>query len=100
MPIIFFFLRCELILVHNVFTYLSAEYGFRVKTEKKSFLQISDISEEMDETIHLYCNDEKAIFIICVEAISVLKEFNVTTLNICLYLTDLTANFVKSSCLK
>ena len=34
------------------------------------------------------------------EEISVLNEFNVTTLNIRLYLTDLTANFVKTSCRK
>jgi hypothetical protein len=43
---------------------------------------------------------KKPIFMICEEAISVLKEFNATTLNIRLYLTDLTASFVKTSCQK
>lgn len=95
-------MQCLLILVNNVYTYLSAEYGFRVNREKKSFLQTSDISGEVDETIHLYCtrDDEKGIFMICEEAISILKEFNVTAVNIRLYLTDLKANFVKTSCRK
>jgi len=43
---------------------------------------------------------KKPFFMICEEAISVLKEFNVTTVNIRLYLTDLTVNFVKTSCRK
>jgi hypothetical protein len=95
-------IRSFAVLVNNIFTYLSAEYGFLVKIEKKSFLQISDISREVDETIHLYRNDEKAIFMICEEAVSVLKEFKVATLNIRvrLYLTDPTTNFVNTSCLK
>jgi hypothetical protein len=38
--------------------------GLNVASEskKKTFRQISDISGEVDETVHLCCNDEKAIF--------------------------------------
>jgi hypothetical protein len=74
--------------------------GLNVASEsrKKIFHFMSDISMEVDETIHLCCNDEKVIFVICKKAMSVLKDFNITTLNTCLHLTELTANFLKTSC--